>query len=145
MLKASLNHTKLFYYFLFLFNCAFSYPSCLDKSFTSLLETFKEFFWVFLLVISWLDLHRYLADSPENCHLNVKKLPKTCHFFQKNCQNFFSFWKKNENFWHFLGKMSKLLAIFWQSNGNFPESQLGTRLNVQNYTYIFDQIQNGSR
>ena len=26
------------------------------------------------------------ADPPENCHFTVKKLPKTCHFFQKNCQ-----------------------------------------------------------
>ena len=26
------------------------------------------------------------SDPPENCHLNVKKLPKTWHFFQKNWQ-----------------------------------------------------------
>ena len=25
-------------------------------------------------------------DLPENCHLNVKKLPKTLYFFQKICQ-----------------------------------------------------------
>ena len=27
----------------------------------------------------------YAPDPPENCHLTVKKLPKTWHFFQKNC------------------------------------------------------------
>ena len=33
-------------------------------------------------------------DPPENCHLNVKKLPKSLKFFQKNCQNFSFFSKK---------------------------------------------------
>ena len=32
------------------------------------------------------DLSVSIADPPENCHLNVKKLPKTWHFFQKNWQ-----------------------------------------------------------
>ena len=27
-----------------------------------------------------------VSDYPENCHLTVKKLPNTCHFFQKNWQ-----------------------------------------------------------
>jgi len=55
------------------------------------------------------------SDPPENCHLTVKKLPKTwhfskkivknCYFFQINCHC--QFWKK-----------SPFLAIFWHSNGN---------------------------
>ena len=52
------------------------------------------------------------ADPPENWHLTVKKLPKTWHFFQKNWQKFSFFSKKLP------------LAIFWQSNGNFPEGQV---------------------
>ena len=28
----------------------------------------------------------YGADPLENCHFSVKKLSKTCHFVQKNCQ-----------------------------------------------------------
>ena len=35
-----------------------------------------------------------LSDPPENCHLTVKKLPKTLHFFKKNCQKFSVFSKK---------------------------------------------------
>ena len=34
------------------------------------------------------------ADPAENCHLNVKKLSKSSHFFQKNCQKL-SFFPKN--------------------------------------------------
>ena len=75
-----------------------------------------------------------LSDDPsENCHLTVKKLLKTWHFFQKNCQkfSFFSkklpmaiFWKKMKIFCIFFGKNVKFLANFWQSNGNFPEGQV---------------------
>jgi len=41
-----------------------------------------------------------------------KKIAKFFYFFQKNCQ------------WQFFWKKWKFLAIFWQSNGNFPEGQL---------------------
>ena len=50
-------------------------------------------------------------DPPENCQLNVQKLPKTWHFCQQNCQwqfcwkkwQFLStfFWKKNSSFWQY--------------------------------------------
>ena len=40
--------------------------------------------------ILWYVLCRSLGDPPENCHLNVKKLPKS-----------WIFWK-NDNFWHFI-------------------------------------------
>ena len=36
------------------------------------------------------------------------------------------FWKKMKIFGNFFGKNVKFLAIFWQSNGNFPEGQLKT-------------------
>ena len=36
----------------------------------------------------------YWHDPPKNCHLTVKKLPKTWHFFKKNCQKFSFFSKK---------------------------------------------------
>ena len=58
---------------------------------------------------------RYGPDPPENCHLTVKKLTKTWHFFQKNCQKL-----------SFFQKYVKVLAIFWHSNGNFPEGQVHT-------------------
>ena len=50
-------------------------------------------------------MYLYGPDPPENCHLNVKKLPKTWFF---KCQKYI-----------FL-KMLSFLAIFWNSNGNFP-------------------------
>ena len=54
--------------------------------------------------ISWKDTSwRLPSDPPENCHLTVKKLPKTWHFFKNNCQKFSFF-----------------------SNGNFPEGQVIT-------------------
>ena len=66
------------------------------------------------------------APDPENCHLNVKKLPKTWHFFQqKKCQKcsfkkkklpLAIFLKKMKNFGNFLKKMSS----FWQ----FFDSQM---------------------
>jgi len=46
-------------------------------------------------------------DPPENCHLNIKKLPKNCPFF-----------------WQFFWKNGKFWAIFWHSNGNFPDGQI---------------------
>ena len=48
------------------------------------------------------------SDPPENCHLNVKKLPKTLHLFQKN-------WQKLSFF--FLNV--KFLAIFLHSMAIF--------------------------
>ena len=61
------------------------------------------------------------SEPPENCHLNVKKLPKTCHFFNKNCH--FSkncqwqFFEKNDNFLQFFGKrqvFGNVLTLKWQ-------------------------------
>ena len=74
----------------------------------------------------------FASDPPENCHLTVKKLAKTWLFF--NCQKFPFFSKKlpmaillkNDNFCQFFWKNVKFLAIFWQSNGNFPEGHLGS-------------------
>jgi len=54
----------------------------------------------------------YVADSPENCHLNVKKFAKNCHIFQKNA---------NGNFFFLIGQF---LAIFLNSNGSFLEGQV---------------------
>ena len=57
-------------------------------------------------------------DPPENCHLNVQKLPKTWLFFL-NCQNLSFFSKKlplafflMTIFGNFLEKNVKFLAIF---------------------------------
>ena len=61
-----------------------------------------------------------------------KKLLKTWHFFQKNCQKllFFStiltiaiLWKKTTTFGNCL-KNVKFWANFWHSNGSFPEGQV---------------------
>ena len=62
------------------------------------------------------------ADPQENCHLNVKKLPKTWHL-KKKCQ-------KIQNVGNFFGKNVNFLAFFWQSNGNFPEGQI-----ISNHAY----------
>ena len=75
------------------------------------------------------------ADPPENCQLSLNKLPKTWNFFKKidkNCQFFNkiaigNFVEKNDNFCQFFWKNFKFLAIFWHSNGNFPEGQLLTK------------------
>ena len=50
----------------------------------------------------------------------------TC--FSKNLPKMLSanFCEKNENFWQIFWKNVKFLAIFWQSNGNFPVGQLYT-------------------
>ena len=61
-----------------------------------------------------------VAEPPENCHLNVKKLQKK----QKNLTFFFL--KKKTIFVNLFEKNVKFLAIFWQSNGNFPEGQVHT-------------------
>ena len=59
---------------------------------------------------------------PYDCQKIAKKLT----YFPKNCQkiSFFSkkIWKKF-HFWQFFLKKCLVLAIFWQSNGNFPEGQ----------------------
>ena len=57
-----------------------------------------------------------------DCQKIAKKLPKTWHFFQKYCQKF-SFFSKKLHGQFFVWKKWKFLAIFWQSNGNFPEGQ----------------------
>ena len=37
-----------------------------------------------IVLVAWLRRNRSRTDPPEYCHLNVKKLPKPWHFFQKN-------------------------------------------------------------
>ena len=62
------------------------------------------------------------SDPPENCHLTVKKLPKTCHFFPKNAKNFHFFQKNCHCHWQFFWKKWKFLAFFGkkcQVFGNF--------------------------
>ena len=56
----------------------------------------------------------------------MSKMPKTWHFFKKKCQWQF-FWKKWKFLAIFLKKYVKFLAIFWHSNGNFPEGQVRVR------------------
>ena len=58
--------------------------------------------------------HHSNPDPPKNCHLTVKKLPKTWHFFKKNCPKFSFFSTKLP------------LAILLRVNGNFPEGQVFT-------------------
>ena len=89
------------------------------------------------------DISRTQPDPPENCHLTVKKLPKSWHIFQKNCPKFSFFFKKiaignffekMKIFGYFLKKNVKFLAIFWQSNGNFPKGQLTSVLLTMRYS-----------
>ena len=86
--------------------------------------------WSGSVICEWTE-DWFWSDPQENCHLTVKKLPKTWHFFQKkiakNC-HFFCQWQfcwKNDNFWQFFfEKKVKFLANFWHSNGNFPDGQV---------------------
>ena len=71
----------------------------------------------------------YVSDPPENYHLTVKILPKTWHLKIKLTKIFIFFNKialaillKNDNFCQL--KKVKFLAIFWHSNGNFPEGHV---------------------
>ena len=60
------------------------------------------------------SLYIYIKpDPPENCQLNVKKIAKNLTFKKKNAKKFFE-------------KNVKVLTIFLQSNGNFPEGQIFT-------------------
>ena len=65
--------------------------------------------------------------SPISLYLILRKIaiwmPKFFIFFKKNCHWQF-FWKNVKFFGNFFGKMSSFLAIFWQSNGNFPEGEM---------------------
>ena len=82
--------------------------------------------------------------------LNLRKIAiwmsKNCQkldIFQQNWQklSFFqqiangNFLEKNYNFWQLFWKNVKILAIFWQSNGNFPEVQVRTNLRLLNITH----------
>ena len=67
-------------------------------------------------------------DPPENCHLTVKKLPKFSFFSKKLPMAIFL--KKMKIFGNFFRKNVKFLAIFWQSNGNFPEGQVTSKGDV---------------
>ena len=102
-------------------------------------------------------LNEWVADPPENCHLTVKKLQKTWHFFKKNCQkfSFFSkilpfdcqkiaknltffstnFLKKKSIFVNFFEKNVKFLAIFASQMVMCPEGQIITWLTWSTETY----------
>ena len=65
------------------------------------------------------------SDPPEKYHLNVKKLPKTGHFFKKIAKNCHFF--KKIAIGNFFEKKRKFLAFFLkkcQVFGNFIDSQM---------------------
>ena len=58
------------------------------------------------------------ADPPENCHLNVKKLPKTWHCSKKIAKNFLFFFKLPMEIFFFLKKVfGNFLTVKWQFSG----------------------------
>ena len=59
----------------------------------------------------------WLSKNCQKLDIFSKKIAKNFHFFQKNC-----------HFWQLKNFFFKILAIFWHSNGNFPEGQLKTFL-----------------
>ena len=68
-----------------------------------------------------------------------KKLPKTWHFFQKNCQKF-SYFKKNCH-WQFCWKNDNLCQFFGkkcQVLGNFFDSQMAIFRRVMCQLFIID-------
>ena len=64
-----------------------------------------------------------------------KNWQKLSFFFQQNCQWQFC-WKKKTIFVNFFEKNVKFLAIFWQSNGNFPEGQVKTEFHKEAPGYL---------
>ena len=64
------------------------------------------------------------TNPPENCHLNVKKLPKNFPFFQKNCQKF-SFLLKKMKILGNLKKKSQVFVIFLTFKRQFSEGSAG--------------------
>jgi len=62
----------------------------------------------------------------KNLTFFFNKIDKNCHYFQQNCHWQF-WWKKMTIFVNFFLKKMSSLAIFWQSNGNFPEGQVWSR------------------
>ena len=66
----------------------------------------------------------WLSKNCQKLDIFFKKIDKIFIFFNKIANG--NFVEKNENFVNFLEKNVKFLAIFWQSNGNFPEGQVGT-------------------
>ena len=50
-----------------------------------------------------------------------------------------NFFEKNENFWQFFLNV-KFLAIFWHSNGNFPEGQLPTMPFFSNLNKMYNMF-----
>ena len=68
----------------------------------------------------------------KNCHFFKKKLPKLCCCF-------LAIFKK-DIFWQFKKKRREFLAIFWHSNGNFPEGQLIISFWVRNAYKMLDLI-----
>jgi len=102
--------------------------SCLICQFlgNSFLNSF-DIFYVQMFVFYWYSpwsVFYFQPDHLENCHLNAKKLPKIVIFSTKLLMAILL--KKNDNYGNFFEKMSSFLAIFWHSNGNFPEGQLST-------------------
>ena len=83
----------------------------------------------------------YSSEPPEICHLNVKKLPKTwhffkkidknCHFFQQNCHWQFC-WIKWQFLSIFLKKMSSFRQFFDSQMAIFRRvSNVHTRFNIR--------------
>ena len=86
----------------------------------------KDFSWQFIL------FHNLtLRKIAKNLTFFQNKLPKIFIFF-KNIYAFFL--KKMKIFGNFFWKNVKFLAIFWQSNGNFPEGQYYTSTRLRRLT-----------
>ena len=83
------------------------------------------------------SVHWSSPDPPENCHLNVKKFPKTRHFFQKkNCEKF-SFFQKNCQW-----PISQLKGdfTFWRQNSYCYIYLWDYDFSSQNISSFFDAL-----
>ena len=67
----------------------------------------------------------WLSTNFQKLDIFSKKIAKNFLFFQKKLPMAI-FLKKMKIFGNFFWKNVKFLAIFWQSNGNFPEGQTCT-------------------
>ena len=93
------NWLQKIYYIISIYK---SYLICWRQTGKSIL-IFKESIKISCYILAiWIVCSDYHPDHHENCHLNVK-----------NCQKLDIF-------------LNKFLAIFWHSNGNFPEGQLSS-------------------
>ena len=87
------SHNSIMSNFFILADHITSYNICLKTCAHHFHWNYHIVFKVYLIIIAvWLG-----PDPPENCHMNVKKLPKNCLFFQ-NVKYFGKFWHSNVNF-----------------------------------------------